>query len=72
MKFNKSAPSQRVKLPSLKVKRVSTSGQIPLTRKPLKMKGKAAKATPFSPKASGSSKSGPGQRKRSAKLKLQP
>ena len=49
-----------------------TSGQIPLTRKPLKMKGKAAKATPLSPKASGSSKSGPGQRKRSAKLKLQP
>ena len=39
---------------------------------PLKMKGKAAKATPLSPKASGSSKSGPGQRKRSAKLKLQP
>lgn len=46
MKFNKSAPSQRVKLPSLSVKKVSTSGQIPLTRKPLKMKGKAAKSTP--------------------------
>ena len=72
MKFNKSAFSQRVKLLSLKVRKVSTSGQIPLTRKPLKMKGKAAKATPLSPKASGSSKSGPGQRKRSAKLKLQP
>ena len=64
--------TQRVKLPSLSVRKVSASGQIPLTRKPLKMKGKAAKATPLSPKASGSSKSGPGQRKRSAKLKLQP
>ena len=38
MKFNKSAPSQRVKLPSLSVRKVSTSGQIPLTRKPLKAK----------------------------------
>jgi hypothetical protein len=40
MKFNKSVTS-RVKLPSLTVKKVSTSGQIPLSRKPLKMKGKS-------------------------------
>ena len=45
MKFNKSAPSQRVKLPSLSVRKVSTSGQIPLTRKPLKMKVGASRAS---------------------------
>ena len=67
MKFNKSVTS-RVKLPSLTVKKVSTSGQIPLSRKPLKMKGRATRSTPLSLPASGSSKSGLVRRKRSAKL----
>ena len=44
MKFNKSVTS-RVKLPSLTVKKVSTSGQIPLSRKPLKMKVGASRAS---------------------------
>ena len=44
MKFNKSVTS-RVKLPSLKIKKVSTSGQIPLSRKPLKMKVGASRAS---------------------------
>ena len=48
MKFNKSVTS-RVKLPSLSVRKVSTSGQIPLTRKPLKAKKEKLKELPPTP-----------------------